>query len=65
MPIDQRIRDLGPQLPPVPTPVASYANAVRTGNLEFGPGPGPVLPDCTIPSRPRHIRGPSGRFAHE
>ena len=49
MPIDQRIRDLGLELPSVPTPAANYANAVRTGNLVFLSGTVPVLPDGTIP----------------
>ena len=49
MPIEQRIRDLGLEFPPVPTPAANYANAVRTGNLVFLSGTVPVLPDGTIP----------------
>jgi enamine deaminase RidA (YjgF/YER057c/UK114 family) len=49
MPIEQRIRDLGLELPPVPTPVASYTNAVRTGNLVFLSGTVPVMADGTIP----------------
>ncbi len=48
-PIEQRIRELGLELPPVPTPAANYANAVRTGNLVFLSGTVPVMPDGTIP----------------
>jgi enamine deaminase RidA (YjgF/YER057c/UK114 family) len=49
MPIEQRIRELGLELPPVPTPAANYTNAVRTGNLVFLSGTVPVMPDGTIP----------------
>lgn len=49
MPIEQRISELGLELPAVPTPAATYANAVRTGNLVFVSGTVPVLPDGTIP----------------
>jgi enamine deaminase RidA (YjgF/YER057c/UK114 family) len=49
MPIEQRISELGLALPPVPTPAATYANAVRTGNLVFLSGTVPVMPDGTIP----------------
>ena len=49
MSIEQRIRDLGFELPPPPTPAANYANAVRTGNLVFVSGTVPVMPDGTIP----------------
>jgi enamine deaminase RidA (YjgF/YER057c/UK114 family) len=49
MPVEQRIRELGLELPPVPTPAANYANAVRTGNLVFLSGTVPVTPDGTIP----------------
>jgi enamine deaminase RidA (YjgF/YER057c/UK114 family) len=49
MRIEQRIKDLGYTLPPVPTPAANYANVVRTGNLLFLSGTVPVLPDGTIP----------------
>lgn len=48
-PIEQRIRELGLELPSMPTPVANYANAVRTGNLVFVSGTVPVMPDGTVP----------------
>ena len=48
-PIEQRIRELGLELPQVPTPAANYANAMRTGNLVFLSGTVPVMPDGTIP----------------
>jgi enamine deaminase RidA (YjgF/YER057c/UK114 family) len=47
--IEDRIRELGLELPAVPTPAANYANAVRSGNLMFLSGTVPVLPDGTIP----------------
>jgi len=47
--IEDRVRELGLQLPAVPTPAANYANAVRSGNLMFLSGTVPVLPDGTIP----------------
>lgn len=49
MRIEQRISELGLELPPVPMPAANYANAVRTGNLVFLSGTVPTLPDGTIP----------------
>jgi hypothetical protein len=35
MSIEQRIRELGLELPAVKAPAANYAYAVRTGNLVF------------------------------
>ena len=49
MRIEQRLIELGLELPPVPTPAANYANAVRTGNLVFVSGTVPAMPDGTIP----------------
>ena len=49
MRIEQRLSELGLELPPVPTPAANYANAVRTGNLVFLSGTVPSMPDGTIP----------------
>jgi enamine deaminase RidA (YjgF/YER057c/UK114 family) len=37
-----RLKALGIELPPVPKPVASYVPAVRTGNLVFLAGQGPL-----------------------
>jgi enamine deaminase RidA (YjgF/YER057c/UK114 family) len=45
MHIEQRLRDLGIELPAVTPPVANYVNAVRTGNLLFLAGKGPTRPD--------------------
>lgn len=39
---EARLKALGLQLPAVPTPVASYVPAVRTGNLIFLAGQGPL-----------------------
>ena len=45
MTIDERLADLGIELPPVPAPVGNYVHAVRTGNLLYlsGKGPGNVI----------------------
>ena len=44
MTIDERLNELGIELPPVPDPAGNYVHAVRTGNLLFlaGKGPGSV-----------------------
>lgn len=47
--IEARIRELGIDLPQVSTPVANYANAVRSGNLIFLSGTVPSMADGTIP----------------
>jgi enamine deaminase RidA (YjgF/YER057c/UK114 family) len=39
---EARLKALGLQLPPAPKPVASYVPAVRTGNLVFLAGQGPL-----------------------
>jgi enamine deaminase RidA (YjgF/YER057c/UK114 family) len=39
---EARLKALGIELPPPPKPVASYVPAVRTGNLVFLSGQGPV-----------------------
>jgi enamine deaminase RidA (YjgF/YER057c/UK114 family) len=43
---DQRLKELGIELPTPPEPVANYVRCVRTGNLLFvsGHGPGPNAP---------------------
>jgi enamine deaminase RidA (YjgF/YER057c/UK114 family) len=38
-----RLRELGLDLPPVPTPVAAYVPAVRSGNLVFVSGQLPMV----------------------
>jgi enamine deaminase RidA (YjgF/YER057c/UK114 family) len=40
---EARVKALGLQLPPAPKPIASYVTAVRTGNLVFLAGQGPVV----------------------
>ena len=42
---EQRLRERGIELPKVMAPVANYVPAVRTGNLVFLAGTGPVKPD--------------------
>lgn len=42
---ENRITELGIQLPEASSPVANYVNAVRTGNLLFLSGKGPNLPE--------------------
>ena len=42
---EQRLEELGIQLPDPPAPVANYVGAVQTGNLVFLAGHGPLLPD--------------------
>ena len=44
MTIDERLNELGIELPSVPAPMGNYVHAVRTGNLLFlaGKGPGNV-----------------------
>lgn len=49
MSIEQRVRELGLELPAVPSPAANYVNAVRTGNLVFTSGTVPTAADGEIP----------------
>ena len=49
MSIEQRLRELGLELPTVPSPAANYVNAVRTGNLVFTSGTVPTTADGGIP----------------
>ena len=42
---EQRLKELGIQLHPPAPPVANYVNAVRSGNLVFLAGHGPLKPD--------------------
>ena len=39
---EQKLAELGLELPPVPQPVANYVGAVRVGNLLFVSGHGPL-----------------------
>ncbi len=43
--VEQRLADLGIELPEVPQPIANYVRAVSTGNLVFLAGHGPLKPD--------------------
>jgi enamine deaminase RidA (YjgF/YER057c/UK114 family) len=47
--IENRVRMLGLDLPAVPTPAATYVNAVRAGNLMFLSGTVPILANGEIP----------------
>ena len=48
MSAEQRLTDLGIELPPVMAPAGTYVPAVRTGNLVFLSGQGPRQADGTI-----------------
>ena len=45
MEIENKLSQLGHELPPAPSPVANYVMAVQTGNLVYMAGHVPVLPD--------------------
>ena len=47
---ERRIKELGITLPPVSSPVATYVNAVQTGNLLYLSGKGPLSVDGKRPS---------------
>jgi enamine deaminase RidA (YjgF/YER057c/UK114 family) len=47
--IEERVSELGLELPAVPSPAASYVNAVRTGNLVFLSGMVPMMAGGQIP----------------
>ena len=42
MEIERKLKEMGYELPPTPTPVANYVGAVRTGNLVFVAGHTPA-----------------------
>jgi enamine deaminase RidA (YjgF/YER057c/UK114 family) len=46
---EQRLSDLGIELPVLPEPAANYANCVRTGNLVYVSGTVPTTADGEIP----------------
>ena len=54
MGVEEKLKELGLELPPPATPMANYVPAVRSGNLVFLSGHGPVEKD-------RIIRGKVGR----
>src|SRR5476651_2333890 len=49
MKIEARLKELGIELPTPTTPMGSYVNAVRTGNLLYMAGKGPGLPGKPLP----------------
>ena len=49
MSIEQRLSELGLELPAAPPPAANYVSAVRTGNLVFLSGAGPTTADGQMP----------------
>jgi enamine deaminase RidA (YjgF/YER057c/UK114 family) len=49
MKVEQRLKELGIELTKPTTPMASYVNAVRTGNLLYLAGKGPGLPGKPLP----------------
>lgn len=46
--VDKRLERLGIELPQASPPVANYVNAVRTGDLLFMSGKGPLKPDGSL-----------------
>lgn len=50
MKTEQRLVELGIELPPVPQPAGNYVHAVQTGNLLFLAGKGPFNPDGSVPT---------------
>ena|SRR4249920_194758 len=58
MEVEKKLTALGLTLPPVPTPIANYIPAVRTGNLVFISGHGPVT---MVDGKVSYIRGKVGR----
>jgi enamine deaminase RidA (YjgF/YER057c/UK114 family) len=45
---EERLKNLGIELPAAPKPIAVYVPAVRVGNLLFVSGTGPLKPDGTM-----------------
>jgi enamine deaminase RidA (YjgF/YER057c/UK114 family) len=58
MEVEKKLAALGLALPPIPTPIANYVPAVRTGNLVFISGHGPVM---MTDGKVSYIRGKVGR----
>jgi enamine deaminase RidA (YjgF/YER057c/UK114 family) len=48
MQIETKLKEMGVELPPSLTPVANYVPAVRTGNLVFLSGHGPLKEDGSL-----------------
>jgi len=49
MKVEKRLKELGIELAKPTTPMGSYVNAVRTGNLLYMAGKGPGLPGHPLP----------------
>src|SRR5262249_59743382 len=49
MKTEERLKELGIELPEPRAPIANFVNAVRTGNLMFLAGNGPGLPGRPLP----------------
>ena len=49
MKTEQRLKELGIELPTPTSPIGNYVNAVRTGNLLYLAGKGPGLPGQPLP----------------
>ena len=58
MEVEKKLTALGLTLPPIPTPIANYVPAVRSGNLVFISGHGPVT---MVDGKVSYIRGKVGR----
>ena len=50
MQVEQHLKELGIELPPVPSPAGNYVHAVQTGNLLFLSGKGPRSADGGAPT---------------
>ena len=48
MKVEEKLKEIGLELPPAVQPVANYVTAVRTGNLVFLSGQGPLREDGTL-----------------
>jgi enamine deaminase RidA (YjgF/YER057c/UK114 family) len=48
MRVEKKLKELGLELPDVPKPMANYVTAVRSGNLVFLSGHGPVKEDGAL-----------------
>jgi len=48
MKVEDKLKEMGIELPTPPTPLANYVPAVRTGNLVFLSGHGPVKNDGSM-----------------
>jgi enamine deaminase RidA (YjgF/YER057c/UK114 family) len=58
MEVEKKLTALGLTLPPIPTPIANYVPAVRTGNLVFISGHGPAT---MVDGKVAYTRGKVGR----